>query len=425
MLSLDIALNQLELRDSLIDFNSVTNSSNFYSVENKVSIVAKTSNFFSTQLQLTPFGHKHIRKLYSLFDLLTDLGGVAELLVILFGIIIFPFSEFSFNIKAIQKLFYVRTRNDDFIMLCDRHTDNNMNESMNLPKDSVKEINLHKTIKLKNRDMCRLFFQRGLSSCCKAVLQKSRLTSMYEQGQEKLNENLDIIRVVEKLNQYEILMMNTQMISQQTKYLIDHARQNQIYLESEENEQLDTHNLKSDSGLIVSSDDSIEEPREFESYKNSKKTSTETKAHSRSRVWEKKFTDYKKQPSLKFALTQSRIWANLAENVKQPPHIVEKKLKAMTDKDKETFVVNGFTKKKENVTIKSRFKGMTFKQKETWAKTTIGIHVREWKIRRNKRKMMNNQIQDTSTLKTDASMIFDKTQNGGLSLSLSRNNNYA
>lgn len=42
-------------------------------------------------------------------DLLGDLGGVVEVLTILFGIFLFPISEFSFILEASQKLFYARS----------------------------------------------------------------------------------------------------------------------------------------------------------------------------------------------------------------------------------------------------------------------------------------------------------------------------
>jgi hypothetical protein len=45
------------------------------------------------------------------------------------------------------------------------------------------------------------------------------------------------VAVVDKLRQFEILLENTKMVTEQTRYLIKHAKQNQIDLGSEnENE---------------------------------------------------------------------------------------------------------------------------------------------------------------------------------------------
>jgi hypothetical protein len=43
----------------------------------------------------------HQRQTYSLLDVLGDLGGATEVIIIVFGFIMYPISEFSFWIKAI------------------------------------------------------------------------------------------------------------------------------------------------------------------------------------------------------------------------------------------------------------------------------------------------------------------------------------
>ena len=51
----------------------------------------------------------HSREVYNLMDLIGDLGGVLEVIIFLFGFFLFPASEFSFVIKALQKLYLART----------------------------------------------------------------------------------------------------------------------------------------------------------------------------------------------------------------------------------------------------------------------------------------------------------------------------
>ena len=43
----------------------------------------------------------HKRQCYSLLDMLGDLGGATEVILIIFGVIFYPINEFSFWIKAI------------------------------------------------------------------------------------------------------------------------------------------------------------------------------------------------------------------------------------------------------------------------------------------------------------------------------------
>jgi len=59
---------------------------------------------------------KHTRQIYGWLDLLGDLGGVTEVIMICFGFFLFPISEHSFVLRAIRKLYLVRTRKDDMFL---------------------------------------------------------------------------------------------------------------------------------------------------------------------------------------------------------------------------------------------------------------------------------------------------------------------
>ena len=50
------------------------------------------------------------RTIYNLFDLLGDLGGVTEIIMIVFGAFLFPISEHSFTMDAMKKFFLARTK---------------------------------------------------------------------------------------------------------------------------------------------------------------------------------------------------------------------------------------------------------------------------------------------------------------------------
>jgi len=60
--------------------------------------------------------YTHNRKIYGVIDLLGDLGGVTEVIMIVFGVFLFPVSEFSFVMKAAKRLFLARTRENEFFM---------------------------------------------------------------------------------------------------------------------------------------------------------------------------------------------------------------------------------------------------------------------------------------------------------------------
>jgi hypothetical protein len=47
------------------------------------------------------------------FDLLGDLGGITEVIMIIFGTFLFSISEHSFYLTASQKLFYAKTSDNE------------------------------------------------------------------------------------------------------------------------------------------------------------------------------------------------------------------------------------------------------------------------------------------------------------------------
>lgn len=58
----------------------------------------------------------HERAIYSLLDLLGDLGGVTEVMMIVFCFLLLPISEHSFIVKAMKKLYIARTRETDLFL---------------------------------------------------------------------------------------------------------------------------------------------------------------------------------------------------------------------------------------------------------------------------------------------------------------------
>lgn len=55
----------------------------------------------------------HTREGYDLFGLLGDLGGITQIFYLIFGILLYPVSEHSFVVKALKKLYYARTRDNE------------------------------------------------------------------------------------------------------------------------------------------------------------------------------------------------------------------------------------------------------------------------------------------------------------------------
>ena len=60
-----------------------------------------------------------------------DLGGVTEIVMLLFGFFLFPIAEFSFNIKAMKKWYFVRTNDSDLVEDCDKHKKDGVKKKIN------------------------------------------------------------------------------------------------------------------------------------------------------------------------------------------------------------------------------------------------------------------------------------------------------
>ena len=70
---------------------------------------------FTAQLWMHPEGLKHTRQVYGILDLLGDLGGVTEVIMLAFGFFLYPIAEHSFTMKAAQKLFLAKTSDDNLL----------------------------------------------------------------------------------------------------------------------------------------------------------------------------------------------------------------------------------------------------------------------------------------------------------------------
>lgn len=76
-------------------------------------------DLFNSIIWLQAEQQSHERSIYGWIDLLGDLGGVTEVIMICFGFFLFPISEHSYILKASKKLFFARTK-DSAMFLSDQ-----------------------------------------------------------------------------------------------------------------------------------------------------------------------------------------------------------------------------------------------------------------------------------------------------------------
>ena len=72
--------------------------------------VTQTPAIAIVQLYIDLLSETQTREIYNILDLFGDFGGLMEVLIIVTELIVAPWAEHIFNLKAIQKLFFVKSR---------------------------------------------------------------------------------------------------------------------------------------------------------------------------------------------------------------------------------------------------------------------------------------------------------------------------
>ena len=57
----------------------------------------------------------HERRIYNMLGFLGNMGGVWGIIIAIFGFFVFPYSQFSYNLKIFEKLYLVRTTDPDLV----------------------------------------------------------------------------------------------------------------------------------------------------------------------------------------------------------------------------------------------------------------------------------------------------------------------
>ena len=170
------------------------------------------------------------RKIYSILDLLGDLGGIYEVFVTCIGIFIFPYSEFSYNMKVFEKIFLVRTTDPNLILTKPTKKKNsgktkfkNMKfeipKELNKSKNVASEVELHYPIKLSAMNSFKLYTMTYFGewvccrrpSCCskpkieeKELSTNDRLLKLYQEGTERFDAELGIEKLLKQLRDLRI-----------------------------------------------------------------------------------------------------------------------------------------------------------------------------------------------------------------------------
>jgi hypothetical protein len=127
--------------------------------------------------------------------MLGDLGGATEVILIMFGIIFHPISEFSFWVKAIQKFYIVKSNKDLFRQKSDNKVKGN---KWNVTANAVinkANLDSHQVIKINFCQKLKLFASQKL--CC---LRRSKnikdLASIFDEGSQRITKELNLVNIL-------------------------------------------------------------------------------------------------------------------------------------------------------------------------------------------------------------------------------------
>ena len=139
---------------------------NYMHEGNKLDLYSSTWNLLNMK-------KIHERSTYSVMDLIGDLGGVVEILLLIFVFFIAPISEHSFKLAVANRLFWAKTKDKKLFRIS--HEPHHINKATNLklPDKVLKELNFHRDIHLHISDSIKLFLYGIFSRCyCKCLCDK-------------------------------------------------------------------------------------------------------------------------------------------------------------------------------------------------------------------------------------------------------------
>lgn len=126
--------------------------------------------------------------------MLGKLGGITNVMMLLFGFFLFSISEHSYILKASKKLFIARTRNPK-LFKGDPRQDINVAA---LSEKAKEELELHRAIKLHYKDNICLYISNKMGCLFPSCLwsKKKQFTKLYNLTKNRLMMDLNIIKLI-------------------------------------------------------------------------------------------------------------------------------------------------------------------------------------------------------------------------------------
>mmetsp|Transcript_35572 Transcript_35572/g.54363 ORF Transcript_35572/g.54363 Transcript_35572/m.54363 type:complete len:135 (-) Transcript_35572:1135-1539(-) len=134
--------------------------------------------------------------------------------MVFFTFFLLPVSEHSFLQKAGKKLFYARTSSKGMLRRKKEKLTKRFVRSGLFDEEEVAELKKHKSIALTRERNISLYFVRMFRCClsnswyeCLGKRQK-KLIHLFEETSERIEEDLDIVKILKNLRNMKILINN-------------------------------------------------------------------------------------------------------------------------------------------------------------------------------------------------------------------------
>ena len=189
----------------------------------------------------------HGRRIYGLFDLLGDLGGVTEVIMLCFGFMLYPISEHSFHIKAIKKLFIARTKDEKLFV---RKKAKSKKQRKDEADERVQQL-AHKAINVSLGSSSLLYILNTFTDYFGCLFKKrTKLQKLYEIGSEKLEGEMNIVKIIKNLKFLRVLMRK-HLADEKLQFEIRHDPKNVIDLDAKTEESEAAKSENSDAEKII------------------------------------------------------------------------------------------------------------------------------------------------------------------------------
>ena len=164
---------------------------------------------------LSPEGTLYKRKEHALKDVMSFIGGLGISVAFIINVLINRFQKFSFDMRAIKRLYLARTTDDK---LFPKKINNSMDNYAETEEGFVHndqelnaEIGTHRKIRFSNESWFSIF--TGLND-------NYRIQETYQEGANRLNEELDLVNIIKKLRQLDVIMENSLLSKDERKNLV-------------------------------------------------------------------------------------------------------------------------------------------------------------------------------------------------------------